>query len=182
MAAFAFHRQAGRRKGRADPRRDQRRHGQGRAGGLPRRRARAHPRVLPDRRRQPHPAEADGHAGGRQRRRRRHPRQLRRRADRRQARVRLGRNGARGRRARLFLLLRQFDQLGPSRAADCVLCIGLLRPAPRGQGARRRADQRLRADGQLRQHPRRLHRQADGTADRQAYLRLEPQPHPDRLL
>ena len=74
------------------------------------------------------------------------------------------------------------DQLGPSRAADCVLCIGLLRPAPRGQGARRRADQRLRADGQLRQHPRRLHRQADGTADRQAYLRLEPQPYPDRLL
>ena len=45
-----------------------------------------------------------------------------------------------------------------------------------------RQDQRLRTDGQLRQHPCGVHRQEDGSAGQQVHLRVQPQQRADRLL
>ena len=61
---------------RLHPRRHLRRHRQGRARGLPGRGPHEDPRLLPRRRRVGDPEAADGHAGGRQRRRVRRARQL----------------------------------------------------------------------------------------------------------
>ena len=71
------------------------------------------------------------------------------------------------------------NQLGPPAAADRLLLLRLSRPRAGGQNSDGRPDQRRRADGQFRQHPRGLLREAHGPARAEIHLRLEPQQYPD---
>ncbi len=88
-----------------------------------------------------------------------------------------GRSGKAG----LLPVLCQLHQLGPDPAAAGLLHLRLLRPAEPGQDPDGREGQLLRAHRQLRQHPGRLLRRADGPARGQAHLRLQQQQRADRL-
>lgn len=84
-------------------------------------------------------------------------------------------------RARLFPLVGQLDQLGPRVAADRLLCVGVLRPGHGGADHDGRESGRLRADRQLRQHPRGLLRPLHGCAHPAAGVRVEREQRPDRF-
>ena len=81
----------------------------------------------------------------------------------------------------ILLLLGQLHQLGPGAAPDCLLRLGLLRPAAGREGRSRPDGERLCPHRQLRQHPGRLLRPGDRHAHWQADLRLQPEQHPHRL-
>ena len=152
---------------------DQRRHGEGRAGRLSGRAGDALLRLLSQGRREPRPEAADGDDGREQHPRHRRARQLRRRAERRQADLRRrgfrAGDGPAGPRA----LLRQLHQLRAAGAADRLLLLRLCRFAGQGPDRPRRGGQLLRADGQLRRHPRGGLREEGGPARGQAHLRQQ---------
>lgn len=89
---------------------------------------------------------------------------------------------AAARQGRHDAVLGKLHQLGPSGAADRVLRFRILRYGCCRHHCTGRQDQRLRTDGQLRQHPCGVHRQEDGSAGQQVHLRVQPQQRADRLL
>ena len=160
----------------------ERRHGQGGAARLCRPRSHFHRRLLPRRRRERHPVQADGHAGRHQRLRLWRARQFRRLPDRCEAHV-CGRGFCRapGRRAQHRLVQRELHQLGAPAAAGRLLPVGLRTDGRRRPCCGRRAHRRVRAHGQFRQHLGLLVRQAGGRAHRPHHMREQRQPRPHRL-